>query len=70
MINTGLKILKTSLVLLLFLSLTLISQDPPKKQEPRDTTRTVSVRPADTLYIQQMELNMKLDSLILEKKKR
>jgi hypothetical protein len=69
MTNTGFKTLRISLVLLLFLSLMLISQDPPKKQK-QDTVVNRVERPADSLYIQQMKLNAKLDSLVQEKSKK
>ena len=55
--------------LLLSLGLT-TSQNPPKKQEPQDTVRSIVDRPADSLYMQQMATKMKLDSIYEEKSKK
>lgn len=62
---------RISIVLLLFLSIFLSSQEKPKeikKKVPNDTT-TVE-RKADSIYIRQQATKMKLESLIKETKKR
>jgi len=46
------------------------NQDPPKKQEPQDTTRIVVERHADSLHIQQSITKMKLDSIYNKKKQK
>jgi len=63
-----------------FLSLTLISQEPTKKQlKEREKqqqhnvvfdTVIIVTRSPDTLMLEQMKLNMKLDSLYKEKAKK
>ena len=70
------KIISALILFFAFLSLTLISQEPTKKQLKQrehnvvvDTT-VVSERVPDTLLLEQKELNMKLDSLYREKSKK
>ena len=45
------------------------SQDPPKKQQPKQDS-TIVERPADSIYIQQKLAREKLDSIIEKKTKR
>ena len=63
--------LRKTLIILIGLfvfSLNPNSQDPPK--ESQDSIQTAAVRPADSLYIQQKNAKMKLDSIYNEKKKK
>lgn len=69
------KTLKVLLLLVIFLNLSSIAQEPEKKKEKQspiviDTMTYVSERKPDSLYLEQISINMKLDSLLLEKQKK